>query len=177
MVTSVGYRLLDLTTIFARRYDKPTFYSPSALAGDNSGGCGNGFSPIFPAIAMRPTASGHTSPAKLNPPIHGTGEDPATLFGALFSFSGGLTPPTERLHLNKFLHQKCDPQPGQAAFRRMKGSADPCVQQICAVDPYCCNNAWDTACSSEVASVCGKTCSNCNANICQYADHPDRNRL
>jgi len=32
------------------------------------------------------------------------------------------------------------------------------LAQICAVDPYCCNNSWDAICVGEVASVCGGTC-------------------
>ena len=35
---------------------------------------------------------------------------------------------------------------------------DPCVAQICAVDSYCCNTAWDSYCVSEVGSVCGLVC-------------------
>lgn len=38
--------------------------------------------------------------------------------------------------------------------------ASSCVASICAVDPYCCNGAWDPICVSEVDSVCGKTCDN-----------------
>jgi len=33
-----------------------------------------------------------------------------------------------------------------------------CAQQICGVDPYCCNTAWDSICVGEVASVCGLAC-------------------
>jgi len=33
-----------------------------------------------------------------------------------------------------------------------------CTAAICGVDPFCCNIAWDGACASEVASVCGKNC-------------------
>ena len=35
---------------------------------------------------------------------------------------------------------------------------DSCVSAICAVDPYCCNNTWDTACIAEVNDFCGATC-------------------
>ena len=38
------------------------------------------------------------------------------------------------------------------------GSCDPCVQTICDVDPYCCNNGWDSICIDEVASECGGSC-------------------
>jgi hypothetical protein len=35
---------------------------------------------------------------------------------------------------------------------------DPCVDQICAVDPYCCNTGWDNACVGEVTSICNLVC-------------------
>lgn len=35
---------------------------------------------------------------------------------------------------------------------------DPCVTSICGVDPFCCNNSWDSFCVSEVGSVCGLVC-------------------
>jgi cysteine-rich repeat protein len=34
-------------------------------------------------------------------------------------------------------------------------SCDPCVQNVCQVDSYCCNVAWDDICVGEVQSVCG----------------------
>jgi subtilisin family serine protease len=34
-----------------------------------------------------------------------------------------------------------------------------CAEQICAVDSWCCTNNWDSLCVSEVASVCGLSCS------------------
>ena len=33
-----------------------------------------------------------------------------------------------------------------------------CVDQICAVDSYCCNNNWDSLCVGQVTSVCGLNC-------------------
>ncbi|MRG95563.1 hypothetical protein [Polyangium spumosum] len=33
-----------------------------------------------------------------------------------------------------------------------------CVASICAADPFCCNNQWDSICVGQVASVCGKSC-------------------
>lgn len=33
-----------------------------------------------------------------------------------------------------------------------------CVQHICAVDPFCCNNSWDAICKGEVSTVCGVSC-------------------
>lgn len=33
-----------------------------------------------------------------------------------------------------------------------------CVTNICAVDPFCCNVAWDSICVGEVASVCQEAC-------------------
>ncbi len=37
-------------------------------------------------------------------------------------------------------------------------SCDPCAQQVCAADSYCCNDQWDSVCVGEVTSVCGLTC-------------------
>ncbi|WP_437321325.1 hypothetical protein [Sorangium sp. So ce385] len=42
-------------------------------------------------------------------------------------------------------------------------ACDPCVASICAIDSFCCDVAWDAACVSEVASICGETC---EANTC-----------
>ena len=33
-----------------------------------------------------------------------------------------------------------------------------CVALVCAADSFCCTDAWDNVCVSEVASVCGLTC-------------------
>jgi hypothetical protein len=41
---------------------------------------------------------------------------------------------------------------------KLTASCDPCAQQICAVDSFCCNNTWDSQCVSEVSSVCHKSC-------------------
>jgi len=36
----------------------------------------------------------------------------------------------------------------------LAAQCDPCVKAICAVDPFCCNNSWDSACVSETNTVC-----------------------
>ena len=38
------------------------------------------------------------------------------------------------------------------------GANNQCVANICAVDPFCCNNSWDAACVSQVTSVCMRNC-------------------
>ena len=35
---------------------------------------------------------------------------------------------------------------------------DPCVGEVCAVDPYCCEIGWDAICVGEAESICGKDC-------------------
>lgn len=35
---------------------------------------------------------------------------------------------------------------------------DACVTNICTVDPFCCNVAWDGICVGEVQTVCGESC-------------------
>jgi hypothetical protein len=42
---------------------------------------------------------------------------------------------------------------------KLTAACDPCAQQICAADAYCCSTAWDAQCVSEVASVCSQSCS------------------
>jgi hypothetical protein len=47
-------------------------------------------------------------------------------------------------------------------------SCDPCAQQVCAADSFCCNGSWDSICVGEVASVCHQTCGGgtCGHAIC-----------
>jgi len=39
------------------------------------------------------------------------------------------------------------------------GCDDPCVQQICQADPFCCQGQWDNICVGAVNAVCGIDCS------------------
>ncbi len=54
---------------------------------------------------------------------------------------------------NACAHDKCT-----AGGKLDADCDDPCVAQVCAEDPYCCNNAWDSICVGEVASICGDSC-------------------
>jgi hypothetical protein len=45
-----------------------------------------------------------------------------------------------------------------ATGSKLTSTCDPCASQICAQDPYCCNNRWDNVCVSEVGSICGQSC-------------------
>jgi hypothetical protein len=48
-------------------------------------------------------------------------------------------------------------------------SCDPCVQMVCAQDPYCCNDGWDGVCVGEADSICGAGCcgdGQCNGENC-----------
>jgi Notch-like protein len=49
-------------------------------------------------------------------------------------------------------HDKC------VTGAKLTSGCDPCVTQICNVDPYCCNNEWDSVCVGQVSSVCGQSC-------------------
>jgi hypothetical protein len=40
----------------------------------------------------------------------------------------------------------------------LETSCDPCVGQVCASDPYCCNNTWDQRCIDEAQTTCGLQC-------------------
>ncbi|MGH9870677.1 MAG: hypothetical protein ACREAA_21280, partial [Candidatus Polarisedimenticolia bacterium] len=52
-------------------------------------------------------------------------------------------------------------------------SCGGCVASICAVDPYCCNTAWDNICVARVRTVCNNlTClesaGSCNHTLCSF---------
>ena len=36
----------------------------------------------------------------------------------------------------------------------LTSGCDPCVEQVCRFDPFCCNNAWDGFCVAQVRTVC-----------------------
>jgi len=42
-----------------------------------------------------------------------------------------------------------------------------CCEAVCAVDPFCCDVAWDNACVSQVASVCGQA--DCIGAACDHS--------
>lgn len=41
---------------------------------------------------------------------------------------------------------------------KLDPTCDTCAATICGVDPYCCNNDWDSQCVGEVQSICGQPC-------------------
>lgn len=55
-------------------------------------------------------------------------------------------------------HALCAAGPALSAGCDVPPAPASCVTQICAVDPYCCNIAWDQQCVFEVSSVCGLGC-------------------
>jgi hypothetical protein len=40
----------------------------------------------------------------------------------------------------------------------LDAACNPCVADICEVDPFCCSVFWDALCVNEVETVCGKRC-------------------
>jgi hypothetical protein len=169
---TVGYNIVDLGDLYKRRFDRPTFFDAAVMAGDESGSCGDGGDggDSVTVVCNDNKTNAIWSYGVSNTPEcanNGLGEDPASVFRAIFSFNNGLTPPSSDYTWNRLQHPKCD-----KSGRRLMGSSDPCVQQICALDPYCCNNSWDEICQGEVASVCGQSCTNANACICTEHDGP-----
>jgi hypothetical protein len=62
-------------------------------------------------------------------------------------------------------HSKC------VAGSALSAACDTCVGRICAADPFCCDNQWDSICVGRVASdcglaVCGDPGSGCSHDIC-----------
>ncbi len=53
-------------------------------------------------------------------------------------------------------------------------SCGNCDEEICAVDPYCCEVEWDGACVGEAESVCGKDCpAFCGDYVCEGEENED----
>jgi hypothetical protein len=40
----------------------------------------------------------------------------------------------------------------------LSAACDPCVDLICAKDPYCCQGGWDSLCVGAIESVCAQSC-------------------
>ncbi len=40
-------------------------------------------------------------------------------------------------------------------------SCTPCTAEVCAVDPFCCQQGWDSICVDEAEDLCGITCGPC----------------
>ncbi|HEU4536050.1 MAG TPA: hypothetical protein VFS00_18125 [Polyangiaceae bacterium] len=55
-------------------------------------------------------------------------------------------------------HTLCSDGPPLQAGCDAPPASSSCVASVCAVDPYCCNVAWDRLCVDEVTSACGKSC-------------------
>jgi len=65
-------------------------------------------------------------------------------------------------------HDICALGPKLAASTTTEAACDPCVDQICAKDPFCCDGGylsyystepeWDAKCIAEVSTLCGLTC-------------------
>jgi hypothetical protein len=48
----------------------------------------------------------------------------------------------------------------------LAADCDPCVQQVCDGDPYCCTTAWDSRCVFEATAICGLACETCPHDPC-----------
>ncbi len=65
---------------------------------------------------------------------------------------------------NNFAVVSVKPDPNSCAHstcttgNKLSASCDPCTAAVCAADPYCCNNSWDSLCVSEVAQFCNAAC-------------------
>lgn len=59
-------------------------------------------------------------------------------------------------------HDKCDL--GVA----LDPACDDCVQNICNVDPFCCETQWDATCEAEVRTVCGSLVCDESQGVCPH---------
>ncbi len=58
-----------------------------------------------------------------------------------------------------------------SAGEALPTGCDPCVDQVCATDSYCCLGAWDSICVSEAESICGLSCPvTCGDGTCEASE-------
>jgi len=57
----------------------------------------------------------------------------------------------------------------------LSATCDPCVEDICAANPACCDDTWSDECVLAVSSVCGQSCEveTCEHNLCVFGERPD----
>lgn len=62
----------------------------------------------------------------------------------------------------------CPPSDHDCCTTGGPGCADSdCCGLVCAVDPFCCDTAWDSFCVGQASSLCGRKC----GSGCDTADH------
>ena len=66
-------------------------------------------------------------------------------------------------------HDICEFGPG------MVSGCDPCVTEVCAVDPFCCQFDWDDSCVEKVMTVCEDwiCTAACSHNLCEIGEPLD----
>jgi len=52
-------------------------------------------------------------------------------------------------------------------------TCSPVVQQVCAMDSFCCQIAWDQLCVNEAQQIGGFTCASCGNGVCEPGETPD----
>jgi len=50
---------------------------------------------------------------------------------------------------------------------RLDPACDPCVEKVCAQDPFCCEQSWDALCVAEAEKICGPDCTPCGHDLCE----------
>ena len=52
----------------------------------------------------------------------------------------------------------------------LAASCDACTESVCALDPYCCETAWDGRCVTAAAQSCDITCETCLHDVCEAGE-------
>lgn len=73
--------------------------------------------------------------------------------------------------MGSFAEAQCGVNPSSCCFANTgRGCNEPsCCQEVCAIDPFCCNTRWDAMCASRAQAncgVCGVGCGNPSAGSC-----------
>jgi hypothetical protein len=69
-----------------------------------------------------------------------------------------------------------DPNPSNCCFAHAGTGCDcqPCQDCVCALDPFCCDTAWDGICAGEAQNQCAASCP-CGGNPCEGGGGPPAN--
>ena len=52
----------------------------------------------------------------------------------------------------------------------VEAGCDPCAEDVCSFDPYCCEVQWDSRCVEEAADACGLACEVCSHDLCDQGN-------
>jgi lamin tail-like protein len=128
---------------------------------EGSGGAGGG-STVDTGSGGDPTSDGPSTgpgPGSGGGATAGQGGDPVGAGGS------GQTTGSTGGSMNNCAHDVCTP-----GASLMLGCGDPCVDNVCSQDSYCCDTEWDDVCVGEADQFCGTMCLGMGGGTVQPGD-------